>query len=390
VDKEMHMVGLARPALAVGMMILLTSAVARARGDVPAVAEGGYPVRWEAWSFKWKILPRQGVVLTQVMFQGRLVLKYAGVAEVFVPYNSGWPRPQDQRDHPFGKSLIPLQPGLDCLPGGECRAYAADGALTGQRAVVMIHEEAPSLVYLGREGRGRAKMLVLWSAYALGDYTYVVRWRFGEDGSILPEVGLTGKLSHFGGDATNSTEVGASQRALGHVHNTYFCLDFDVDGPANTVEEFNYTPAGPDRDKATATWTPITKETRRVLRPESFRSWRVVNHASRNRLGLPRSYEIVPGGTGIYRGARQEPFAHADLWVTKFKTDEVPGERLLSKALAASVNGDNVENEDVVTWYKLSVHHQPRTEDWSAMPLDWYGFKIVPRDFLDRSPVNAK
>jgi primary-amine oxidase len=53
------------------------------------------------------------------------------------------------------------------------------------------------------------------------------------------------------------------------------------------------------------------------------------------------------------------------------------------------VNGESVENVDVVTWYMLSVHHQPRTEDWSAMPVDWCGFKIQPRDFLDKSPVKA-
>ena len=78
-------------------------------------------------------------------------------------------------------------------------------------------------------------MLVLWSAYALGDYTYIVQWRFGEDGSIMPRVGLTGRLAHFGGDETNSANVGAPERALGHVHNIFFCLDFDVDGGAVLV-----------------------------------------------------------------------------------------------------------------------------------------------------------
>ena len=349
----------------------------------------GNAVKWEDWSFNWKILPRQGVVLTHVSFQNRSVLKYAGIAEVFVPYNSGEPRPEDQRFHPFGENLIPLIPGEDCLPGGTCRAYAANGSLS-EHPVVMIHEEAPSLVYLGNEGRTHAKMLILWSAYALGDYTYIVRWRFGTDGSIHPEVGLTGMLSHFGGDETNSTEVGAPQRALGHVHNIFFCLDFDIDGTKNTVEEFNYTPTGIEREKAISAWTPIKRETGRDLKPEAFRSWRVVNYNSKNRLGHPLSYELIPGGTGIYRGATSEAFAHSDLWITKFKPDEVPGERLVADSLRTFVNDENIENEDVVLWYMLSVHHQPRTEDWSAMPLRWCGFELMPRDFLDESPVRPK
>lgn len=346
--------------------------------------------RLEDWTFNWKILPRQGVVLTEVTFHKMSVLKYAGIAEVFVPYNSGEPRPEDQRFHPFGQNMIPLVPGEDCLPGGTCRAYAADGKLTGDQPVVMIHEESESLNYLGGEGRGHAKMLVLWSAYALGDYTYIIRWRFGEDGSIQPQVGLTGKLSHFGGDQTNSTEVGASERALGHVHNIFFCLDFDIDGQRNTVEEFNFTPTGIEREKAIAGWTPIKRETNRELKPEAFRSWRVVNNASRNRLGHPRSYELIPGGTGIYRGSTSEGFAHADLWITRFHESEVPGEPLLSECLASYLNNENVENEDVVLWYMLSVHHQPRTEDWSAMPIHWCGFELMPRDFLDGSPVKVK
>lgn len=379
-----HRTGIFLSFTIVGLFVACT-----AKGQAGAIAPE-HPVKWEAWTFNWKILPRQGVVLTNITFQGRSVLKYAGIAEVFVPYNSGDPRPEDQRYHPFGENMIPLVPGEDCLPGGTCRAYNAKGELTGDSPVVMIHEENPSLVYLGEEGRGHAKMLVLWSAHALGDYTYIFRWRFGEDGSILPQVGFTGKLSHFGGDASNSTEVGAPERALGHVHNIFYCLAFNLDGAKNNVEEFNYVPGGIMHEKATGTWTPIRRETGRDLKPEYFRSWRVVNYNSRNRLGHPRSYELVPGGTGIYRGANSEGFTHSDLWITKYKEVEVPGVPLLSESLVTYVNDESIENQEPVLWYMLSVHHQPRTEDWSAMPVRWCGFELMPRDFLDGSPVKLK
>jgi primary-amine oxidase len=38
----------------------------------------------------------------------------------------------------------------------------------------------------------------------------------------------------------------------------------------------------------------------------------------------------------------------------------------------------------------LHVHHIPRTEDWPDMPIDWVGFTLKPRDFLDSSPVTPK
>jgi primary-amine oxidase len=354
------------------------------------ILDAGHPVKWEGWSFNWQVLPRQGVVLTKVSFQGKSVLKYAGVAEVFVPYHAGEPRPQDQRWHPFGENIIPLEPGVDCLPGGTCKAFTADGKPATKEAAVMIHEDAPVLSYLGGEGRAKLKMLVLWSAYALGDYTYIFQWRFREDGCLMPQVGMTGKLSHFGGDRTNATLVGAPEPALAHVHNFFYCLDFDIDGAQNTVEEFNYENTDANGEKARGWWTPIDRECGRSLRPDAFRSWRVVNPKSKNQQGNPRSYELFPGGTGIYRGSKTERFAHADLWITKFKPDEVPGEKLLADGLMACVNNEAVLGEDVVLWYMMSIHHQPRSEDWSAMPVDWHGFKLVPRDFLDGSPLKPR
>lgn len=384
-----------RPGLVVDWCVVLCVMTSLRAGPAPAQGrpaspppDGAYPVKWERWTFNWRILPRQGVALSDVTFDGRTVLKHAFVAEVFVPYHAGLPRPMDQREHPFGRNMILLEPGADCLPGGTCRAYGPDGKFAaGGKAAVMIHEEAPSVVHLALGQRARAKMLVLWSAYALGDYTYLVQWRFGEDGTIMPRVGLTGKLAHFGGDATQGSDVGAAKRALAHVHNLFFCLDFDIDGRKNTVEEFDYAPRGPMRDKGVSQWSTLPREGARELSPANFRSWRVVNRASKNRLGLPRSYELVPGGTGIFRGARDERFAQADLWVTKYKPEEVPGVRLLADALPGCANGEAVENEDVVLWYMLSVHHQPRTEEWPAMPVEWVGFRLMPRDFLDEGAL---
>jgi len=376
--------GFWREATALPLLVALATSPA---GGQPKVLDGGHPVTWEGWSFSWKVLPQQGVVLTRVTFQGRSVLKYAGIAEVFVPYHPGTPRLQDQRIHPFGESLILLEPGVDCLPGGDCRAFAANGKPVKTKAAVMLHEEAASPVYMGHAGKAKAKTLVLWSAYALGDYTYIVQWRFREDGCLMPQVGMTGRLAYFGGDKSNSSPVAADRHALAHVHNFFFCLDFDVDGAQNTVEEFNYAVLDRETGKSEGFWTPLEKEGGRDLKPDAFRSWRVVNPASKNGLGRPRSYELIPSGTGIYRGRTSEKFAQADLWVTRYKPEEVPGTTFLADALPGYVNGENIRGEDVVLWYMLSVHHQPKAEDWPAMPSQWCGFAIAPRDFLDGSPL---
>ena len=49
-----------------------------------------------------------------------------------------------------------------------------------------------------------------------------------------------------------------------------------------------------------------------------------------------------------------------------------------------------VDGQNVVLYYALHLHHIPRTEDWPGMPVDWHGFMLRPRDFLDSSPVQPK
>ena len=121
---------------------------------------------------------------------------------------------------------------------------------------------------------------------------------------------------------------------------------------------------------------------------ENFRFWRVVNKQSKNAVGLPRSYALLPGGNGVFRGAAAETIAQAELWVTRYHDAEYPKEtRKLSVALPSYSNDEPVDGANVVVWYALHVHHIPRTEDWPAMPVEWAGLLLRPRDFLDTSPV---
>jgi primary-amine oxidase len=371
------------------------------RGEEPPPdPKAGNPVEWEGWSFRWSVRRREGLVLTDVFYRGRKVLKYAGLAEIFVPYNRGQPRPEDFREG-MGNTLVQLIPGKDCTPGTVCQVFDAAGKTEGKR-VVMMHEESAGLVYMGRAGRAYGKMLVLWSMSRLGGYTYITSWRFRDDGCLMPHAGLTGELEHTGrGDSSPlGSFVGMSARgekvfAPSHVHNFYYCLDFDIDGPDdNVVEEFNYQQERSGSMTAKHGWTPIVKESGRSWDGNSFRTWRVVNRSSKNALGHPRSYELIPGGNGTFRGAATELFTHADLWVTRYHAHEFPcsaaDPRSLRLALPSYVNDEPVDGADVVVWYVLHVHHIPRTEEYPAMPIEWVGFQLVPRDFLDASPLQPK
>ena len=366
--------------------------------EPPPGPTDGTQVNWEGWTFRWDVRQREGLVLTDISFRGRKVMKYAGLAEIFVPYHPGQPRPEDALDG-MGKNMQELLPSKDCIPGTTCAMFDAEGK-TGGKRVVAMHEESTGLAYMGESGRAYGKMLVLWCSSRLGGYTYLIRWRFRDDGMLMPEVGLTGKLEHSRiadaspqGSIVDREEGGGTRFAPSHVHNFYYRLDFDIDGPANDlVEEFTHRQVRPEQSlDSEDTWTPLLRETSRALDGTAFRRWRVADRISTNALGHRRSYELAPGGNGVFRGASSEAFAQADLWAVRARQREFPlsaaDGRTVKQALPTYVNGETLDGQDVAVWYAMHVHHQPRTEDWPAMPVEWAGFTLMPRDFLDRSPL---
>jgi primary-amine oxidase len=371
----------------------------------PPLPKDGTKVQWEGWTFNWSLRTVEGLTLSDVYFQGRKVLNYAGLAELFTAYDLG-ARPLDFNQNGLGEPRLPIVPGLDCSSGEWCKVFDAKGneITKGGVPMVMMHEEKTGPNYLGKLGHAPGKTLVLLAAghFAGGHdgYTFVVRWKFRSDGALIPEVGASGVPQHLRTGDTSPTGnfIGYNQAkekvfAPSHVHNYLFRLDFAIDGEENTVEEFNWEKDKTNPVNAHYTWTPILKETGRSCNPKSFRSWRVVNYKSRNALGHPRSYHLIPSNSAIFRGLPSEKAAHADLWVTLYKPNEFPrsevDSRMAIEALPSYADGESVHNKHVVVWYWLGFHHLSRSEDWMQQPMTWKSFELMPRDFLDGSPLKA-
>lgn len=370
----------------------------------PPDPKAGALIEWEGWSFRWQFRDIEGLMLTDVYFRGRKVLKAINLAEIYVPYATGQPRPEDFSLGGFRANPMPLELGRDCAGvGTQCRAFNRDGSrASGPTADVMIHEEPLGFIYAGKQGRALGKMLVLWSmAHFPGiedGYTYVIRWKFRTDGSLCPEVGATGGLQHLNTGAGTAAGVNVGRDAKqqivfapSHVHNFYFRIDFDIDGEGgNVAEEFTYETDPVDPLQAQAVWTPFEHERSRARKEDIFRSWRVKNPNSLNSMGHPRSYHLLPGGQGVWKDAAH-PVLVDDFFVTKYSATEFPysssDSRRMLIALSKYMNDEPVFGVDLVAWYRLSFVHHPRTEDYPAQPIVWNSFELMPRDFLDASPL---
>ncbi len=377
----------------------------KAKHQAPPDPKAGQLIEWEGWSFRWQFRDIEGLMLTDVYFRDRKVLKAINLAEIYVPYATGQPRPEDFALGGFAANPMPLELGRDCAGAGtQCRAFNRDGSRSsGPTADVMLHEEPLGFLYAGKQGRATGKMLVLWSmAHFPGfedGYTYVIRWKFRNDGSLCPEVGATGGLQHLnmGAGTAAAVTVGRDAKnepifAPSHVHNFYFRIDFDIDGEENIAEEFTYELDPDNQLEAQAVWRPFEFERSRPRQESLFRSWRVKNPKSVNTLGHARSYHLLPGGQGAWKDAAH-PVLLDDFFITKYSPTEFPysstDTRRTLIALSNYINDEAVTQVDVVAWYRLSFVHHPRTEDFPAQPIVWNSFELMPRDFLDTSPLEV-
>jgi primary-amine oxidase len=200
--------------------------------------------------------------------------------------------------------------------------------------------------------------------------------------------------------------VAPQLNAVYHQHFFNVRLDMMVDGPQNSVYEVNTVsdPEGPENPHANAFHTEATllateAQAKRVIDPLSARFWLVANPGSRNRLGDPVAYKLVPG-ENVLPFARPQAsvikraeFMTRHLWVTRFRPREryaagdYPNQHPGGDGLPRYTRNDEpIENADLVVWYTFGAHHVVRPEDWPVMPVTYIGFSLKPVGFFDRNP----
>ena len=387
-------------------------------------------IRWLGWSMRVSMDPNDGLVLHAVSIEDggrqRAVLHRASITEMVVPYGDpgpmhGWKNAFDAGEWGLGRMVNSLELGCDCL-GAIHYLDATFATERGEpyvvRNAVCIHEEDYGILWkhqdmhFGRTEVRRSRRLVVSSIATVGNYEYGFYWYFYLDGTIQLEVKLTGVMS------TQAVEPGTRSRyaspiapgLAAPVHQHLFCarLDLEVDGATNEVHEVEahpLPPGGEDNPWANA-FVPVTRRldselpARRRINPSASRCWKFVNPSSKNRLGDPVAYKLVPGPTPVMLAApessvgKRAGFARYNLWVTPYSPDERrgageypnqhPGGDGLPKWTAAD---RSLVDTDIVAWHTFGVTHIPRPEDWPVMPVEYCGFHLIPTGFFDANPA---
>lgn len=355
------------------------------------------------WGMCWEAKRRENIVLSDIQYRNSSgvvtpVISSIRLSQLHVAYDDNNVTYNDVTQFGLGGGYQSTLTPTDC-PNGNLIDINGRAGLCQQL-------DQDSNAYRTATATRRTQILKLFSTSHVGAYTYLVTWKFYDDGSVEPFVGAAGALQRSGdhthADHGRELEGDPNTVWLSHTHNYYWRIDFDLGDSANddVVSEVSYqTDTSGRRARATH---HFTDEVAREIDRDSMRSWYITDQPT-NRINATEAdithlpgYLIEPTRYG-HKLVREtvEPYTQFDFFVTK----QNDCERFSSENERFNPNcGDNVLDfvdnesligEDIVVWHRISFHHVPRNEDRAHMHSHWDGFLMKARNLNESTPGHS-
>ncbi|MBO6755976.1 MAG: tyramine oxidase [Roseibium sp.] len=421
----------------------VTAAVTGEPGS--GITVNGSQISWDIWQMRVRTDKRPGVVLSDINVRDgdrwRSVLYQAHLSEVFVPYmdpTSGWywRTYMDSGEYGFGLFLSPLTRGVDCpsyatflpalihddngnpleIPDALCVFERNIGDPAWRHFEVFA--QGPD-TFVPAEGRPDTE-LVVRSASEVGNYDYLIDYRFKQNGEIHIKIGATGLDAVKGVNSTSMADATAAKDtrygrliapnlvAPYHDHYFNFRLDFDIDGPDNTMMVQNIVAGDVPADSPRKSfWTVrsdrVDSEKAGTFQISAFKPkyFHIMNTNADGYLGYRPGYMIHHGSIayGPFDFEGDPPmvrnrYIENSVWTTAYDPEErYAGGKLAfasdgSDGLHAWIEDDeDLTNTDLVTWFTAGFHHIPRMEDWPVMSTEWKTVHIMPMNFFPMNPA---
>jgi primary-amine oxidase len=244
----------------------------------------------------------------------------------------------------------------------------------------------------------------------VANYEYAFYWHLFLDGSIEFLVKATGILSTAGQKPGEKSPYGQSLNNDGlyapiHQHMFNVRMDFELDGPRNSVYEVDMEipKDNPTHTAFMAVDRLLETEQAAIRKTDSakHRFWKIVNHEKKNLVDEPVAYRLIPtDGIQLAAGdesfvSKRAQFARNNLWVTSYdRTERFAAGEFPNQATGADdglhiwTQADrNIVDQDLVVWYTFGMHHVVRLEDWPVMPRQNIGFMLEPHGFFNQNPT---
>lgn len=268
-----------------------------------------------------------GLELRFVDYRGKRVLYRAHVPILNVKYDGNACGPYRDWQNEEGRIQAT---GTDVAPGFRlcptpAQTILDSGSDTGNFLGTAIYVQGQEVVLV-------CEMEADW-------YRYVSEWRLHADGTIRPRFGFSA--------------VSGSCVCNVHHHHPYWRLDFDIQTAGNNrVREYNDPPL-----VGSSNWHNKSYEIQRPRDPARNRKWRVENAST------GAGYDIIPGADdGVATASPDWPFPKGDVWILRYRGSEIDDGSVaigppFEAGLDAWVNGESLQNTDVVIWYGAHFTH---------------------------------
>lgn len=353
------------------------------------------------WEMCWRNDEHTGIDLSSIYVTlpetpRRRVLRSASIAQIHQAYDDNVEVISHVTRIGLGGNRLKTLGDADC---------PAAGRLTiDDRAVLCKRILGRGIAYKYQNTSVSGELLELFSVSRTGRATFVVRWHFHDSGTIVPSVGIGGKLKHYSVDARYGWPlVSGDIYAVGSTFNIFWRLDFAIGAHGNddVVEQIEARPSNTRLSKVVSI-NLIGEEASLRTSSKNKRSWRVRDSAERNAdaidgRGHGVSYQLDPLTNGHrYTGPASEPWSNYDLFVTsrrnceRFATDNAHINPNCGDSVVDYVNGDRVDQAAIVLWYSITRHELPASEDNPIKPIEWNSFQLLPRDWSPRNPLTGQ
>jgi len=337
------------------------------------------------WDLCWQVRDAEGVVYSDIHYKAvgkprRRVLGEASLSQIQTEYDDG-----------STSEFLVTGAGLGGSHLQTLTPEMCDGQLhkeAGRNVVCSSYEAAGYIYRYKNNARRQGSKLDVYSISAAGSREFIVRWRFLENGTIEPSVGLTGQFTKTTTNASAGWKVTAQNKiATSFVDHYFWRLDFDIDSSNNNdvIEQIKSVPST-DRLTKTKQIQTISSELAASFTPAEKKFWRIRDKSVRNSSNRFISYEMVMlNYADQNKGNSSSPWLKNDVYFTNYKACERFAVNNPTNNCGANVsefvNSENINAKDIVVWYRLSHHTLPRDEDFSSAAPQWSSFILLPRDW---------
>lgn len=353
-----------------------------------------------------------GIMLFDIKFKGERILYELSLQEALAQYGGNQPKAANTVYHDsyydLGTDMATLVEGYDCPFGStfwNVTYNEGNHTEVSQNAICLFESDMGFPLSRHRAGGAggagsgnssfpfstlgvvKGAQLTVRAIATVGNYDYMFDYTFHQDASLEIAVRASGYLQsspYYANQSKWGPRVQVGTQGSLHDHILTYKADFDIVGTKNSLQVSDLKAV-----KQSQPWFPELGEFSQMeldvsyLKEETAWNWAgnnqamycVVNRDETNAWGEERGYRIVPGRSDIHLSVLDSPFSEKNAEFAKhhlavtvqhdteplansFQNVNLPAKP--QQDFAKFFDGESVEQEDLVMWVNLGMHHYTR------------------------------